>query len=53
MRVDQAQPLETRRGGAKRVEARDEDALMIAQEHHADFSPAVDQQADLPVDRAG
>jgi len=53
MRVDQAQPLEAGGRRAKSIQAGDEDASVIAQDHHADFAFAVNQQADLPVERTG
>lgn len=53
MRVNQTQSLEPRGSGAETVQRRNKNASGAAEDNHADFSPAADEQADLAVEREG
>ncbi|GAB6272783.1 MAG: hypothetical protein STSR0003_26340 [Smithella sp.] len=53
MRMNQPEPFEPGGCRAKGIQSGNENAFMIAQDDHADFALAVDQQTNLPVEGAG
>ena len=53
MGVDQPQALEPGGCRAEGVKVGNENPPVVPEDNHADFALAVDEQADLPVERAG